>query len=221
MDRTVGQSHAEGLPVWVGGMCQDVTSTSTSWHQHPVGATPSATPWAEAGLWACRRGSLEVTCSQGSGPDPAPSSTVRSVPVPGRDIQHSPALALEARLEPAAKARPSSLLGHPTSMCESVGPASCLLGTQPGRPAEGRASCLLPARSRWGIGLTPLSREQFKNCWKGSTGGKNQKVSVKTCLVKGLPWHRGTGAGVGQLPSRPWSFPHASGNRQRLGAERI
>lgn len=167
----------------------EVDGACATWCWHLV---EGATPWAKPGLWAHRRGSPGPSCSRGSEPDPAPSSEGSAVPFLGWDFQCNPAPALEGA---GSLARPLQLRGHPArraSMRESVGPASCLLGTQPGRPAQGRSQLSAPSKDQAGSWPHSASGEQFKNCWKASLK-KKKKVSVKTCLAKRASLAQGLG----------------------------
>lgn len=85
------------------------------------------------------------------------------------------------------------------------------------------ASCGLQARSRQGAGLTPLSGEQFKNCWKASTEEKKKKVSVKTCLDKraSLAQRLGWAAPLSAMVLTPCQAGrHRQGSRAELAVGR-
>lgn len=183
------------------------------------------TPWAEPGLWACRRASPGARCSWGPEPDPAASSAGRAVPPPGWDFQNSPTPALEAKLEPAAVPALCSCVGTPLAMRACVrawDPRLACLALSLGGQLRAGASCLLRARSRQGAGLTPLSGEQFKNCWKASTEGE-KKVSVKTCLAKRASLAEGLWLGSSPLCHGPYPRPGGqaqAGSRAELAAGR-
>lgn len=202
----------------VGGICQDVTSTSTTWHQHPV---RGATPWAEPGLWACRRGSLEVTCSQDSGPDPAPSSfTPEQCLSQAGTSSTAPLLLWRPGWNRLLRHDPPHCMGTPRARVRAWDPHSaCLALSLGGQLRAEPAAC---SQQGAGGGLASLRSAESNSKIAGRLPLEEKKKGVSENLFSqvGFP-------GKGHR-CRGWTASHSAVvlspyqvGRQRLGAEWI